>query len=132
MPSTEQKLKSMNLKFGSVHLIKYKNEIYGTADFTHCPKKDLIHNIQVLLNKMDNENLDLISKDYDSEIYKTKHGTSRSGNFGGFVGFLQYDVINHKDSKLANKLFVLKNNGEPTFLSFEYAEKLSRQVLEDN
>jgi len=119
LPSIEQKLNSMNLKFGSVHLIKYKNEIYGTADFTHCPKKDLIHNIQVLLNKMDDENLDLISKDYDSGIHKTKHIVTAN-----FAGFLQFDVINHKDSKLANKLFVLKNNGEPTFLSFEYAEKL--------
>lgn len=96
----QEELNKMDMKFGSVHLIKHNKFIYGIADFTHCNKDDLMHNISKMLPLMEDKRH--LVKCYDSDMSESDIP---------FWQFLKYDVLMQ-----GQQLFVIRE-GRPSFIT---------------
>ena len=74
MENKEQKLKDMNLKWGSTYVYRIGEKYFAWGDIQHCPQEDILHNIQILKGMLDLEKnkINYIGKSYDINIYKGK------------------------------------------------------------
>jgi hypothetical protein len=66
----DDKLKEMNLRYGAAYVYRDQGKFYAWGDFTHCPREDIEHNIQVLTQMLiENPTLTYIGKSYQADIY---------------------------------------------------------------